>query len=155
MDIEKVRNLIQLMIDNDLVELEVQEGESRVALRRRGELAAGGLPSAPLSILPPSVGVPQPVGAETQRPPEAADEIAVTINSPMVGTFYNAHDPESPPYVQVGSEVEPETVVCIIEAMKVYNEIRAEVSGVVEEVLVRNEDPVEFGQPLFKVRPRS
>ncbi len=73
----------------------------------------------------------------------------------MVGTFYASHDPDSPPYVQVGSEVEPETVVCIIEAMKVYNEIKAEVAGVIEKVLVRNEEPVEFGQPLFAVRPRS
>jgi acetyl-CoA carboxylase biotin carboxyl carrier protein len=99
--------------------------------------------------------MPQSIGAETQRPPETKTDSSVAINSPMVGTFYNSHDPESPPYVQVGSDVEPETVVCIIEAMKVYNEIRAEVSGVIEEVLVRNEDPVEFSQPLFKVRPRS
>ncbi len=155
MDIENVRNLVQLMKDNDLAELEVQDGETRILLKRRGEMLLTGVPAGHLPTVLQQ-GLPQSAAglpAEPAKPKE--DENLRSINSPMVGTFYSAHDPESPPYVQAGTEVEPDTVVCIIEAMKVFNEIKAEVSGVVEAVLVRNEDPVEYGQPLFKVRPRS
>ncbi len=157
MDIEVVRDLIQLMVDNDLAELEVQDGETRVALKRRGEeVQAAEIPPArgggSGGTTPASpIAEPSPAGsgpAETGQ-----DEGLVTIRSPMVGTFYAAAEPEMPPYVEVGSEVEPDTLVCIIEAMKVYNEIKAETAGVIEQVLVRNEEPVEFGQPLFLVRP--
>jgi len=93
----------------------------------------------------------------TQAPPPPAPAPAISneleIKSPMIGTFYRAPSPESAPYVEVGTEVHPETVVCIIEAMKVMNEIKAEAKGVITQVLVENAKPVEFGQPLFKVRP--
>lgn len=161
MDIETVRNLIQLMVDNELAELEVQDGETRVVLKRQGEqistedltamaarvVAAREAPSMP----------PQPAAESHDEPEPAADEDAntATITSPMVGTFYAAPDPDTPPFVQVGSEVQPDTVVCIIEAMKVYNEIKAETYGVIEKVLVKNEDPLEFGQALFVVRPTA
>jgi acetyl-CoA carboxylase biotin carboxyl carrier protein len=82
-----------------------------------------------------------------------SEEGLVPISSPMVGTFYTAPDPESPPFVTVGSSVGPDTVVCIIEAMKVFNEIKAEVTGTIERILIQNEQPVEFGQPLFLIRP--
>ena len=157
MDIEVVRDLIQLMVDNDLAELEVQDGETRVALKRRGEeVQAVDIPSArgggSGGAAPEAAAAdPSPTGPEPAE--TGQDEGLVTIRSPMVGTFYAAAEPEAPPYIQVGSEVEPDTLVCIIEAMKVYNEIKAETAGVVEQVLVRNEEPVEFGQPLFLVRP--
>jgi len=155
MDIEAVRSLIQLMVDHDLAELEVQDGETRVVLKRRGETVISGVSAVHTPIAGSAGATPvsrEPIAEPLSGEPE---EKLVTINSPMVGTFYIAHDPESPPYVQIGSEVEPETVVCIIEAMKVFNEIKAEVSGVIEKIFVRNEEPVEFGQPLFAVRPRA
>jgi acetyl-CoA carboxylase biotin carboxyl carrier protein len=83
------------------------------------------------------------------------DSDLIEIKSPMVGTYYERPNPESPPFLKVGQEISPDTTVCIIEAMKVFNEIAAEVSGTVVSVLVQNEEPVEFGKPLFKIRPRS
>ncbi|MEW6305220.1 MAG: acetyl-CoA carboxylase biotin carboxyl carrier protein, partial [Verrucomicrobiota bacterium] len=85
--------------------------------------------------------------------PAAATSTDMEIKSPMIGTFYRAPSPESAAYVEIGTEVNPETVVCIIEAMKVMNEIKAEVRGVITQVLVENAKPVEFGQPMFKIRP--
>jgi acetyl-CoA carboxylase biotin carboxyl carrier protein len=99
-----------------------------------------------------SSGSAQPaVGSAIPAPAAATNELEV--KSPMIGTFYRSASPESVPYVEVGTEVSPETVVCIIEAMKVMNEIKAEVKGVVTQILMDNAKPVEFGQPLFKVRP--
>ncbi len=158
MDIETVRNLIQLMVDNDLAELEVQDGDNRIALKRQGERIVTQEVAGLVQPMAPAASSPgQPAEDETaETPAETAppddDENLLTITSPMVGTFYASQDPESPAFVQVGTDVEAETVVCIIEAMKVYNEIKAEVHGVIEQVLVRNEEPVEFGQPLFVVR---
>ncbi|MGA2854723.1 MAG: acetyl-CoA carboxylase biotin carboxyl carrier protein, partial [Verrucomicrobiota bacterium] len=100
--------------------------------------------------MPPAIAAPAP--APVAAPPPAATG-EVDIKSPMIGTFYRAPSPEAGNYVEVGASVTPETVVCIIEAMKVMNEIKAEVKGVVTQVLVENAKPVEFGQPLFKVRP--
>src|ERR1019366_8260543 len=94
--------------------------------------------------------VPAPAPAP---PPPAPPSNELEIKSPMIGTFYRAPSPESAPYIEVGTEVVPETVVCIIEAMKVMNEIKAEAKGVVTQVMVENAKPVEFGQPLFKIRP--
>ncbi len=159
MDIETVRNLIQLMVDNDLAELEVQDGERRVVLKRQGEQLSGEDMAAMAARVVAANGAaatePGSASPAAEEPEAQAeeDENVVTITSPMVGTFYAAPDPDTPPYVQVGSEVQPDSVICIIEAMKVYNEIKAEAHGVIEKVLVNNEDPVEFGQPLFVVRP--
>jgi len=105
--------------------------------------------------LPPAA-TQMPAGTPAAEPPSAADDDDANflkIVSPMVGTFYLASEPEAPPFVKVGSEVHPEAVVCILEAMKVFNEIKAEVSGTIEKVLVENGHAVEFGQPLFLVRP--
>jgi acetyl-CoA carboxylase biotin carboxyl carrier protein len=157
MDIETVRNLIQLMVDNDLAELEVQDGETRVALKRQGEPPAAQdvavLAAEAIANRQPEAQTPAAQPPQEDSPAAEEDEGLIIIKSPMVGTFYAADDPESPPFVDVGREIQPGTVMCIIEAMKVYNEIKAEMSGVIEKVLVRNEEPVEFGQPLFAVRP--
>ncbi len=157
MDIEVVRDLIQLMVDNDLAELEVQDGETRVALKRQGDrdqpVAIVGAPADGAVAPGPVAKSPESAPAVPKALSSEEDEGLVMIRSPMVGTFYASPDPESPPYIQVGSELKPDTPVCVIEAMKVYNEIKAETSGVIERVLVRNEEPVEFGQPLFAVRP--
>ena len=101
-------------------------------------------------IMPPAIAMPNP-GVMTSQPNPAANE--VEIKSPMIGTFYRAPSPEAGSYVEIGTEVGPDTVVCIIEAMKVMNEIKAEAKGVITLVCVENAKPVEFGQPLFKIRP--
>ena len=146
--IEEIRRLVQLMVDNDLSELDVQDQDRRIALKRgaiAGTPAMGFVPAAPVvaaeADLAPSV-----------EPAEPADEL-IDIRSPVVGTFYLAQSPDTEPFVEVGTEVDNETVVCIIEAMKVMNEIKAECAGTIAEVCVKNVQPVEFAQVLFRVRP--
>ncbi len=138
-----------MMVTNDLVELSLRDGDVEVKVRRPNAHQGDGAPIV-------TVG-PHPAGASPQtsaQPGADEDEVELhEIKSPMVGTFYAAPEPEAAPYLHVGSRLEPNTVVCIVEAMKVYNEIKAEVTGTVERILVKNEEPVEYGQPLFLVRP--
>jgi len=150
-DIQQIRELLELMAEHDLGEIKVRQGDTVIALRkaRFGEPVVYAAPAA--------VPAPAPVAAGAAVPPLAEpvkDEGLVAIKSPMVGTVYLSPDPESPPYVNVGREVDPSTPVCVIEAMKVFNEIRSEIAGTVERILVQNEQAVEFGQPLMMVRPR-
>jgi acetyl-CoA carboxylase biotin carboxyl carrier protein len=145
------------MVENDLNEIRVRQGETAISLRKgpAGIQIAGGFAPTPMSAVMPHGPVAQP--AQMAAPPaeeKAQDEGLVPIVSPMVGTFYTAADPDSPPYVSVGSTVTPDSPVCIIEAMKVFNEIKAEVSGVIERILVQDQQAVEFGQPLMLVRPK-
>lgn len=151
--LEELQALVQLMVDNDLTELELRDGEESVCLKRGGPavVAAAAAPTTAVQSGAPSPGVEAPAPAP---PAEAEDDGLVAIESPMVGTFYASPDPDSPPFVQVGSSVTPETVVCLVEAMKVFNEVKAETTGVIERVLVKNGEAVEFGQPLFLVRPQ-
>lgn len=146
-----VSRLVELMVEKDLREIELQEGESKILLKR----GAGG--EVVQQVVAPSVAAPVGAapGAASAAPPseEGADDGLVPISSPMVGTYYASSEPGSPPFVSAGSTVSPDTVVCIIEAMKVFNEIKSEISGTVERILVQNEQPVEFGQPLYLVRP--
>ena len=154
MDLKDIKAIIDLMKKNSISEFELERQDFKIRLKR------GAYPGAmPVQYdeLPasnaPFVTAPLPTGspAALQQPASGVSELE--IKSPMIGTFYRAPSPESAPYVDVGSEVHPEAVVCIIEAMKVMNEIKAEVKGVVTQVLVENAKPVEFGQPLFKIRP--
>jgi acetyl-CoA carboxylase biotin carboxyl carrier protein len=156
-DVKRVRRLVELMQEHDLAEIDLRQGDVRVRLRRGAEPIVSGTyapPSMPpahsahATPAPPSTSV----GASV---PVAADADMAVIKSPMVGTFYTAANPESPPFVKVGDHVGPESIVCIIEAMKVFNEIPAEVAGQIAAVLVENGAPVEFGQPLFKVNVRK
>jgi len=149
MDIEHLKNLIGLMVDNDLSRMELREGDSHILLRRGQAVVA----AAPVvhATSPASSGTA--AGSPAAAAPVAIDTQESLIRSPMVGTFYAAADPESPPFVNVGSMVDPNTVVCLIEAMKVFNEIKAEVSGRITKVLVKNAEAVEFDQPLFAVVP--
>ncbi len=151
-DVRKIRQLVALMKDHDLSEIDIQQGEVRIQLRRAGvAVAAGALPQMAAAAPLPAVRAIEAAPAET---PAARDESRyAVVKSPMVGTFYAAPDPDSPPYVKVGDHVGPETTVCIVEAMKVFNQIPAEVSGKIVAVLVENGQPVEFGQPLFRVDP--
>jgi acetyl-CoA carboxylase biotin carboxyl carrier protein len=146
-----VRRLVEMMEQHDLAEIDLRQGDQRIRLRRGAEVQL-----TPAMHYPP-VGPAQhaPVAGQSLAggaPPSApADANLKTVTSPMVGTFYAAPNPESPAFVKVGDHVGPESVVCIIEAMKVFNEIQAELSGKVAAVLVETGQPVEFGQPLFKI----
>jgi acetyl-CoA carboxylase biotin carboxyl carrier protein len=152
-DVRKIRRLVELMKEHELSEIDLQQGEVRIQLRRgsaTGQPLPMMAPVAPAATLPASVVAP----ASPAATPEAAapkPSTAKVIKSPMVGTFYAAPDPDSPPYVKVGDHIGPDTVICIVEAMKVFNQIPAEVSGRIIAVLVENGAPVEFGQPLFRV----
>ncbi|MHC4717386.1 MAG: acetyl-CoA carboxylase biotin carboxyl carrier protein [Planctomycetota bacterium] len=155
-DIEQVKELVRLMVDNELSELDVSEGESKIKLRRgpSGEVVMT-TPALPAGQVVPVAAAPPPAPAAGEAAPaeaaEAAEELH-EIKSPMVGTFYAASGPDAGPFVAVGDTVAIDTVVCIVEAMKVMNEIRAECSGQIAEVCVENAQPVEYGQVLFRVR---
>lgn len=138
-----------MMVVNDLVEISLRDGEEEVNLRRP---SAQGLALGSEAL--PRAAMPAPIAATllpSVAPPD--DASLLDIKSPMVGTFYSAPDPESPPFVQVGSQVHPGMVVCVLEAMKVFNEIKAEIAGTIERILVKNAQPVEYGQILYQVRP--
>ena len=155
MELKDIKAIIDLMKKNSITEFELERQDSKIRLKRG---LNGG--ASPVSVQPDETLIPMtmPVPAVPATAiPVAAPSPAVTgeieIKSPMIGTFYRAPSPEAAAYVEVGSEVNAETVVCLIEAMKVMNEIKAEVKGVITQILVENGKPVEFGQPLFKVRP--
>jgi acetyl-CoA carboxylase biotin carboxyl carrier protein len=149
-DVRRIRRFVELMKEHDLSEIDIREGDVRIRLRR-GAIEPILTMAAPRAAAPaPSVSAAPP--AETEKTDEA--HVAV-ITSPIVGTFYASANPESPPFVKVGDHVGTETTVCIVEAMKVFNQIQAEVSGKIQAVLVENGQPVEFGQPLFKVDTRG
>jgi acetyl-CoA carboxylase biotin carboxyl carrier protein len=149
-ELKKVRELIGLMKENDLIEIEISDGDKKIHLKRPQQQAVQ-MVSSPLPAPAPAPA------AELQKPkPETARQEEaglLEIKSPIVGTFYAAPNPDAPPYVNVGDKVKPDTVVCIVEAMKVMNEIKAETAGTIVEVLVKDGQSVEYGQPLFKVRP--
>ncbi len=154
MDIEEIKTLTDLMVENDLTEIVIRDGEKRILLRRPGAVAEpAAVPQMTVQpVLPPVAAAPTPIPLAA-GPAPAPDDGLETITSPMVGTFYAASSPDSPPLAKVGDVVGPDTVVCIIEAMKVFNEIKAEMSGTIESIEVANAEPVEFGQVVMKVRP--
>jgi acetyl-CoA carboxylase biotin carboxyl carrier protein len=149
-DLRRIRRFVELMKEQDLSEIDIRDGDVRIRLRRgaaepivtmAGPRAAAGATAAP--------------STQAAEPAKADESHIAVITSPIVGTFYVSANPESPPYVKVGDHVGTETTVCIVEAMKVFNQIQAEVSGKIQAVLVENGQPVEFGQPLFKVDTRG
>jgi acetyl-CoA carboxylase biotin carboxyl carrier protein len=158
-DLKDIKAIIDLMKKNSVSEFELEKQDFKIRLKR-GPSNGGGTSvsyeDAPvLTYVPPTVAVPtpgMPVPAAAGATAAAASS-ELDIKSPMIGTFYRSPSPESAPYIEVGAEVNAETVVCIIEAMKVMNEIKAEAKGIITQVLVENAKPVEFGQPLFKLRP--
>lgn len=151
-NLEKLKELIELMEKHGLSEVHLRHGSEQWRLRRGAQETMQLVPAAPAAVAPPA-----PAAGPAALPPSAAPEPAASslpeIKSPIVGTFYSSPSPEDPVFVQKGSKVNPDTVVCIVEAMKVFNQITADVSGTIEEVLVNNGDAVEAGQPLFRVRP--
>ncbi len=151
MDLKDIKAIIDLMKKNSITEFELERQDSKIKLKRglNGGASSvqydepsttGSIPALPTITVAPAVAMPVATGE-------------IDIKSPMIGTFYRAPSPEAGNYIEIGSEVNADTVVCIIEAMKVMNEIKSEVKGIVTQSLVENGKPVEFGQPLFKVRP--
>jgi len=151
MNIKEIKEMINLMNENGLSELEVEKDDMRIRLKKTANGIEGF--DGPVVLQGQTVG---PAGAKVGAPQEAEEknEIkTVEIKSPMVGTFYRAPNPEAAPYVEVGTVIEPGQVICIIEAMKLMNEIKSEIRGKILEILVDNAEPVEFGQPLFLIEP--
>ncbi|QOJ01794.1 MAG: acetyl-CoA carboxylase biotin carboxyl carrier protein [Phycisphaeraceae bacterium] len=152
-DPAKLKELVRLMVDNDLSELDLRDEQQKVTIRRGAALVpAPAVYAAPAAATPPTPAAP-PAAGSTGSAGAAEDAGLVAIESPMVGTFYAAPNPDAGPFVKVGSPVSSDTVVCMVEAMKVFNEIKSGKSGKVERVLVKNGEAVEFGQKLFLVRP--
>ncbi len=150
MNLKEIKEMINLMNDNGLVELEIEKDGMRIRLKKTG--------SGPDAVNAPVIiereKIPQAASGRAQE--TAADKVggnSVEIKAPMVGTFYRAPSPEAPPYVEVGQVVEQGQVICIIEAMKLMNEIKSEIKGKILEILVDNAEPVEFGQPIFLIEP--
>jgi acetyl-CoA carboxylase biotin carboxyl carrier protein len=152
LELKRVRELIDLMIKNDLVEIEVVDGDSKVLLKRPQPAHAPVMMQTPVVSAGGVVVGGAPV-EQIQQPAEEEPDDLVEITSPIVGTFYASPSPDSKPFVKSGSHVDEDTVVCIIEAMKVMNEIKAQMDGTIVEVLCKAGQAIEFGQPLFKVRP--
>ena len=155
-DIRTIKDLVALMGRHDLSEIDLREGELRIRLRRgpRGIVAAA--PATPSPAPPPAASAPpapSPATAPQAEESAKASKALLTIKSPTPGTFYASASPDAEPFVRVGSRVTPTTVVCLIEAMKIFNEIQAECNGIVTEVLAENQQPVEYGQVLFRVEP--
>lgn len=154
MDLKDIKAIIDLMKKNSISEFELEREDFKVRLRR-GVAPASTMEETAASMAVPMPGVAPVIAVNTHSPSAGSSPASgdIEIKSPMIGTFYRAPSPESANYVESGTEVNPDTVVCIIEAMKVMNEIKAEVRGIITEILIDNAKPVEFGQPIFKVRP--
>ena len=150
MELKDIKRIVELAKENDLTEFELAEEGFRISIKRgTGNQVVVTQSHAPVQHAVAAPAPTAPVAAPAPAPSNLAE-----IKSPMVGTFYRAATPDAEAFVSIGKEVEPETVVCIIEAMKVMNEIKAEVKGVIRKVCVENATSVEFGKPLFLVEPR-
>ncbi|MCS3903986.1 acetyl-CoA carboxylase biotin carboxyl carrier protein [Methylohalomonas lacus] len=154
MDIRKVKKLIELLEESGIAEIEIHEGEESVRISRQGssQPAPVGYYHAPAQQEAPAAPA-APAAAETES--AAPVEEGHIINAPMVGTFYSSPSPGSPAFVDVGQPVAAGEVICIIEAMKIMNQIECEINGTVSKVLVENGEPVEYGQPMFVIKPAS
>ena len=152
MDIKEIKKIVELMQEHDLTKFELEEEAFRLALVRGREDDIKMV--APMPTPPATASTPAAPAAATVAQPVEEDDGLAEITSPIVGTFYRSGSPDSDPFIQVGDTVDKDTVVCIVEAMKVMNEIKAETKGVITKILVENASPVMFGQPLFKVKPQ-
>jgi len=153
MNIKELREMISLMKDHDLVELEVEKEGEKIRLKKDSLNALAGIAMAPQQFAPAAASAASPAASAeaAQAKPAKEDENVIIVRSPMVGTFYGSPAPDQDAYVSKGKTIREGDVLCIIEAMKLMNEIKADVSGPVVEVLVENGQPVEFDQPLFKI----
>lgn len=156
MDIRKIKKLIELLEEHDIGELEIKEGEESVRISNKQVAPITMMPHN-MSVAAPAVATPG-VAAASETSPESAKPVPTTTNdhviqSPMVGTFYRAPSPDSSPFVEVGQHVKCGQVVCIVEAMKMMNQIEADKAGIVDKILIEDGEPVEFNQPLFSITP--
>ena len=152
-DIRKLKELVRLMVANDLTELDLRDDQQQVTVKRGGPQAVPIVHQAPVAA-PVAAAPAAPAAPAAAEPPAAKeDDGLVPIESPMVGTFYAKASPEKPAFINVGDAVGDGTTVCLIEAMKIFNEIKAGRSGTIAKILVQNGEAVEFGQPLFLVKP--
>ncbi|MHC5024659.1 MAG: acetyl-CoA carboxylase biotin carboxyl carrier protein [Planctomycetota bacterium] len=155
-DIRKLKELVRLMVANDLTELDLRDSEEQVTLRRPSATAPVhvAVPAAPALAAPAAGASVATAPAPADEAPAVDEDAGLTrVESPMVGTFYAAPDPDSPPFAKIGDAVGPDSVLCLVEAMKIFNEIKAECAGTIARVLVKNSESVEFGQPLFLIKP--
>jgi len=167
MNQKELKELIEFLIEKDIAEFELERGDVKVRIRRGAEhVVAPAAPvthfavhttpaAAPEISASPAAPVPAPAASESAAPPPAAEPGLHTVHSPIVGTFYECPSPGSPPFVKPGDTVEVGQVLCIVEAMKLMNEIEADVAGEIVKKLVANGQPIEYGQELFVIRPRS
>lgn len=151
MDLRKLKTLIDLVSESNISELEIAEADGKVRIVKT-PAPAPAVAAPPSAVAPPTVGAPT---SQAPAEPEPAAPTGEVVKSPMVGTFYRSASPGSEPFVEIGSTVKIGDPICIIEAMKIMNEIESEFSGVVREVLVQNAQPVEYGQVLFRVAPNG
>lgn len=152
MKIEEIKTIIKLMSENDLTEFKIEAEDMHLCLKRGGQLPGSQIiipAAAPAAVQAAAPAAVPPAPAAPAAPAPAASSSRSTVDAPIVGTFYRSPSPDAQAFVQVGDKVKPDTTVCIIEAMKVMNEIKAEKSGVIKEILVENGQPVEYGQPIF------
>ena len=147
-DLRTLRSIVKIMNENELTEVDLRNGGQRIRLRKSGDEQISALAS-PVAPTSPTPQVSAPANTAS------TDASTVVIKSPMLGTFYRSSSPDAEPYAQVGTIVQPDTTICIIEAMKVFNEIPAEAYGKIEAVLVENGHSVEYGQPLFRLNPSA
>ena len=159
-EVETIRDLVRLMSKHGLSELDLQDGEKKIRLKKEGLSAPVYAPimqqqPAPVLQQPAQAHAAPTAPAAVPSAAPAANKNLIEIKSPTPGTFYSQEKPGSPPYVAVGAKVNPKTVVCQIEAMKLFNEIAAECTGTIVEILIENKQPVEYGQVLFRVDPNG
>ncbi len=159
-DMRKLKELIRLMTSNELLELDLRDKDEQVTIRRPNIHSAPQILNAPaglahVAVAAPAVAASAPASSSPAKSAALIDESAglVKIESPMVGTFYASASPDKPSFVTIGASVGANSVVCLIEAMKIFNEINSGVTGTIEKILVKSGDPVEFGQAIFLVRP--
>ncbi|MET0393403.1 MAG: acetyl-CoA carboxylase biotin carboxyl carrier protein [Chitinophagaceae bacterium] len=159
MDYKQIQELIKMINKSNIGELTIEQKDFRLTIRQKEEqvtqVVASPVHQAPAYIPPPAAGLPAAPAAPSDkgRAPEAAASNLITIKSPMIGTFYRRPTPDKPNFVEIGAEISPGKVVCIIEAMKLFNEIESEVKGTIVKILVDDASPVEYDQPLFLVEP--
>jgi len=163
LNLDELRDLLQLLDEREIAEFELEEGNLKLRVRKAAHLPAPApvvapvLPAivpAPIAVAAPAASVPVPAAPAQPAVPAAAEENGLEIiKSPIVGTFYRAPDPNSPPFVDVGDRIKPGQVLCIVEAMKLMNEIEAETSGEIVKIHKENGQPVQYGEPLFSIRP--
>ncbi len=162
MNQKEIKELIEFLIEKDIAEFELERGDVKLRVKRAGQQVVAIAPAAPQYIVPsaPVASAPLPAhaGGEHPSPPKeakpAAEEGLHMVKSPIVGTFYESPSPGSPPFVKAGDQVEAGQVLCIVEAMKLMNEIESDVTGEIVQKLVNNGQPIEYGQELFAVRPK-